>query len=126
MRLLLDTHAFVWMALAPERLSARAAAAVSDRENEILLSAASIYEIEFKRDRDPGLRNLPHDLVAAATDQDLRWLSISPLHARAAGRLPRLHGDPFDRVLIAQAVQEGAQLVTLDGRIAAYDVPILW
>ena len=126
MKLLLDTHAFVWAAVEPDRLSARVTALLTDRRNAVLVSAASAYEIEYKRLRDAALTRMPLDLLAAVEAMDFAWLAMSPDHAVAAGRLPRLHGDPFDRILMAQAQAEGAALVTLDSQLPAYGVSIVW
>ena len=126
MKLLLDTHAVVWWLCSPARLSTAALTALSDGKNEILVSAASGYEIEIKRDRDETLRNVPESLKAAVVEQGFVWLSISAEHAIAAALLPMHHRDPWDRILIAQALEEGAQLVSCDARMEAYGVPILW
>ena len=126
MKLLLDTHAIVWWLAAPAKLSTLALAAISDEDNDILVSAACGYEIEIKRDRDETLRNVPEPLRAAVVEQGFGWLPISAEQAIAAARLPLHHRDPWDRILIAQAFEEGAQLVSCDARMAAYGVPILW
>lgn len=126
MKLLLDTHAFIWAAIEPARLSTRVTTLLLDRRHTLLLSAASAYEIAFKRDRDAVLARLPLDLDAAAEAMDLTWLPITARHAGAAGRLPRLHGDPFDRILVAQALDEQASLVTMDARLPAYGAATVW
>ena len=126
MRILLDTHALIWAAIEPHRLSARVRDILEDRGNEILVSAVSGYEIELKRDREPGLRSVPDDLERAVIARDFGWLSVSAAHAIAAGRLPRLHGDPFERLLVAQATIERASLITVDARIAPYGAPTIW
>jgi PIN domain nuclease of toxin-antitoxin system len=126
MKLLLDTHAFIWTLAQSDRLSMRVAGLVRDRANTVLVSAACAYEIEFKRSRSPELALLPADLGAAVIVMDFDWLPITPTHATIAGRLPRLHGDPFDRLLVAQALQEQATLVTRDPLIAPYGAPVVW
>lgn len=125
-KLLLDTHVIIWAAVEPDRLSVRARDAVSDPDNDLMLSAASAYEIEYKRERDDALRNIPPDLRTAFAAYGLTWLDVTAEHAAAAGRLPRHHGDPFDRLLIAQAVAEGAFLVSADRRFPAYGVAMIW
>ena len=110
----------------PMRLSRRARLALEAPENELLLSAATAYEIEYKRDREPALGRMPADLERALTGQGFVWLPVTPAHAGAAGRLPRHHGDPFDRILIAQAVAEGAALVSADQRIPTYGAEVVW
>ena len=126
MKLILDTHAFIWAAIEPGRLSARVADLLMDRSNTVLVSAASAYEIEFKRSRDEQLMGLPLNLRIAVEMMDFAWLPVGPDHAIAAGRLPRLHGDPFDRILVAQALSEHAALVTLDSRLPPYGATTLW
>jgi PIN domain nuclease of toxin-antitoxin system len=124
--LLLDTHAFVWAIAATRLLSARATALMMDGDNKVLVSAVSAYEIEYKRRRDPLLSALPADLDEAVAAQGFEWLALHPRHAVAAGRLPRLHGDPFDRMLAAQALSEGATLLTRDPLLAANGPVVAW
>lgn len=126
MRLLLDTHALVRSSLAPDTLPPRVVEALFDIDNEILVSAASAYEIEYKRPRDAELQRLPTDLHTVIEAQRFAWLSVSWEDARDAGLLPPHHRDPFDRLLIAQAGRQGAILVTADRRIPAYGYPTLW
>ncbi len=126
MKLLLDTHAFIWAVAASRRLSGKARDLLSDRQNQVLVSSASAYEIEFKRPRSAELAGLPADLDEAVRGLDFEWLSISHDHAMAAGRLPRLHGDPFDRIIVAQALLEQATVVTCDGLLGPYGAPVIW
>jgi PIN domain nuclease of toxin-antitoxin system len=126
MRLLLDTHAFVWAMAQSRLLSPRAAALMEDGANIVWVSVASAYEIEFKRSRDPVLSALPADLDEAVRLLGFEWLSLHPAHAVSAGRLPRLHGDPFDRMLAAQALVENATLLTRDPLVAAYGPVVAW
>jgi PIN domain nuclease of toxin-antitoxin system len=126
MILLLDSHALVWSAVDPGRLSARAMNAITDRSNQVLVSAVTAYELEFKRARDPLLSILPANLDEAVSGQAFEWLSLTPDQASQAGRLPRHHGDPFDRLIIAQAFAEGAAVVTADRWFAAYGVATVW
>lgn len=108
------------------RLSNTASDAIGDYANEILVSPASVYELEYKRPGDGELAKLPGDLVTAAIRIGFRWLPISAAHANLAAQLPRLHKDPWDRILVAQAIVEGASLVTMDRALSAYDVTVLW
>ena len=126
MNLLLDTHAFVWAIARSRLLSKRAASLIEDTGNLVLVSAVSAYEIEFKRPRDPGLAALPADLDEAVRLQGFEWLPLSPAHAVAAGRLPRLSGDPFDRLLAAQALIENATILTRDPLVRAYGPVSAW
>lgn len=125
MKLLVDTHVLVWAALDPGRLSERAMALLRDRDNPLLVSVVSAYEIEQKRSRDVVLSRLPEPGVVLA-GLDMEWLALSASHAALAGRLPRLHGDPFDRLIVAQAILENATILTRDAVIPTYGVPVLW
>jgi PIN domain nuclease of toxin-antitoxin system len=122
-RLLLDTHVLLWWLADDRQLSAAAAAAIDDGRNAALVSAASIWEIEIKRAK--GALSAPDDIVEQVEGARFDLLPISAAHARDAGRLPRHHDDPFDRMLVAQAAAEDATLVTSDGAVAGYGVPVL-
>jgi PIN domain nuclease of toxin-antitoxin system len=124
--LLLDTHAIVWWLCSPQALSREAFAAISDKDNEVLVSAACGYEIEIKRDRDDTLRRVPEGLHDAVVKQGFLWLPIGADQAIDAARLPLHHRDPWDRILVAQADDQDAALVTCDARIGVYGVPTLW
>jgi PIN domain nuclease of toxin-antitoxin system len=126
MKLLIDTHVLIWTLAKTRKRSRRAAKLLADGSNEVLVSAGSAYEIEFKRGRNVELNQLPADLRDAASEMGFSWLPISSEHAVMAGRLPRLHGDPFDRIIIAQALVENATVLSCDGLIAPYGVPVLW
>jgi PIN domain nuclease of toxin-antitoxin system len=120
-RLLLDTHVFLWATADPGRLAARMRQAVTAPENTILVSAASVWEIAIKRAL--GRLDFPlEDLDAILARAGFEPLPIDAGHAVAAGGLPRHHADPFDRMLIAQCRVEGLTLVSEDAAIAAYDV----
>jgi PIN domain nuclease of toxin-antitoxin system len=123
MRLLLDSHVVVWWALFPGRLRSEARNAIIAPENEVLLSAASIWELGLKIAR--GKLRLPPDYAARLLAHGFGELAVSIAHADRATTLPPLHGDPFDRLLIAQALEEGLVLVTGDQAIIRYDVPTL-
>ncbi len=123
MRLLLDSHVVVWWALYPGRLRAPTRDLLIAPENEIFLSAASVWELGLKIARQK-LR-LPADYTARLMADGFDELPVSIAHADRAMTLPLLHGDPFDRLLIAQALQEGLVLVTSDREIVRYDVPTL-
>lgn len=116
------------MVAEPERLSAEAATLLQDGSNELLLSAASSFEIALKHTL--GKLRLPAPPRRYVPDQIART-GVAPLviehsHALAVAELPPHHRDPFDRLLIAQAQLEGLTIVTVDHRIGDYDVPIRW
>lgn len=125
MRLLLDSHAYLWwLADAPE-LSAPARAAIIDPANIVVVSAATIWEIEIKR----ALGRLDAgnaDLIAEIEANRFVELAVRAKHATAAARLPRHHDDPFHRMLVAQSQVEGLVCVTRDPAFEAYGVPRLW
>lgn len=122
MRLLLDTHVLLW-ALAGRRLSREAKAAIEDPSNAVLVSAATLWELTIKASL--GRLTMPDDLAAVLADEDIEVLAITGAHAFAVGKLPALHRDPFDRLLVAQARAEHLVLVTRDEQLARYDVDVL-
>lgn len=124
MKLLLDTHAFIWMAADPERLSARAVAAVRDAGNDVYLSAVSGWEVAIKRAR--GRLRFPPIDSEMVTAMRVTELPVALRHAAAVSRLPDHHRDPFDRMLIAQAVADDLVIVTSDRAFGAYDVITWW
>jgi len=124
--LILDGHVLVWAATARARLSSGAIRALADRANRVFVSVVTAYELEFKRSRDPLLSALPANLDEAVTGQSFEWLALSAAHAALAGRLPRHHGDPFDRLIIAQAFELGAAVVGADRAFPPYGVPMIW
>ncbi|ATQ44315.1 type II toxin-antitoxin system VapC family toxin [Caulobacter mirabilis] len=126
MKLLLDTHVLVRSAIASRALPMRVLDALRDPANQVLVSAASAYEIEYKRPRDPELQRLPSDLAIVVDRQQFTWLDISWEDARDAGLLPRHHRDPFDRLLVAQAQRHGATLVSADRTLPSLGVSTFW
>ena len=122
MRLLLDTHALLWW-LADEGLTTQARDAIADPANLVAVSAASAWEISIKKAL--GKLAAPDDLEQQVQEGGFSPLPISIAHALAAGQLARHHEDPFDRMLIAQALAEGLTIVTRDKRFNDYGVPLL-
>jgi PIN domain nuclease of toxin-antitoxin system len=127
-RLLLDTHAFLWWLAGDEALSAAARAAIADEGNVVLVSAASAWEITTKHrlGKLPGVTAIIADLDGAIRDQGFAALPISVQHAQLGGALPGPHRDPFDRILIAQAIVDGLLLVSNERVFDAYGVGRLW
>jgi PIN domain nuclease of toxin-antitoxin system len=121
MRLLLDTHVVLWWLSDHETLSDEIKDMI-DTEVDVFVSAATIWEVGIKQ---AAGKLGPADLPEKILDCELRELPITATHALTAARLPAIHRDPFDRVLIAQARCEGLTLVTRDPAIQKYEVPIL-
>ena len=128
MRLLLDTHALLWWLAGDAGLSARAREAVGDEGNEVFVSAASAWELATKHrtGRLPGIDAVMRDLEGALRGQGFLALPISIRHGQVAGALPGPHRDPFDRMLIAQAMLEDFWLVSNETLFDAYGVRRLW
>jgi PIN domain nuclease of toxin-antitoxin system len=122
-RLLLDSHVVVWWSAFPGRLRAEARDAIQAPANEVFLSAASTWELGLKIAR--GKLRLPAGYAEQLLARGFDELVVSIAHTDRAAALPPLHGDPFDRLLIAQALAEGLVLVTADTEIMRYDVPTL-
>ena len=125
MRLLLDTHLLIWAAMFPERLSEAARVLISDPRNSLVFSAASIWEAAIKSalGRD-HFRVDPRLLHRGLLDNGYTELPITSRHAVTTDSLPRVHKDPFDRLLLAQAISEGIVLLTADAQLARYPGPV--
>jgi PIN domain nuclease of toxin-antitoxin system len=124
-RLLLDTHALLWWLIDDPQLSPAARAAVASLENEVFVSACSGYEIAYKQNlgRFP---TFPESLLDRVGRERIETLPISLEHAVAAAALPGPHRDPWDRIMMAQALAEHCHMVTVDKVFAEYNVPVLW
>jgi len=121
MRILLDTHILIWAITTPERLEPPARAAILDAENEILFSAASIWEIAIKAAlRRADFVARPEIVTQEALDIGFVELPVRATTAARVADLPLLHRDPFDRLLIAQAIEEPAVLYTADDVLTGY------
>ena len=123
MRLLLDTHAFLWWIDGGRTLETEARAAIADGGSDVAVSAASAWEISIKRAL--GKLRLDADVGDQLRRNRFRPLPITVENALAAGALPRHHDDPFDRMLVAQALAEGLMIVTRDPRFEPYGVAVL-
>ncbi|HEX9671647.1 MAG TPA: type II toxin-antitoxin system VapC family toxin [Thermoanaerobaculia bacterium] len=128
MRVLLDTQVWLWMQMAPRRLSAETRELLLDPANDLLLSAASAWEIALKYAlRKLPLPEPPSDYVPSRMRASgTTALPIHHAHVLWTANLPPHHRDPFDRLLVAQAQLEGLPLLTADRQLAAYDVEVLW
>lgn len=121
MNLLLDTHLLLWAAAEPDRLPVVAAALIEDETNVLAFSAASLWEVAIKAGL--GRADFTADagvLRRGLVDNGYRELAVTAAHACAVASLPPLHRDPFDRMLVAQALVEGMTLVTADASLRGY------
>ena len=128
MRLLLDTHALLWWWADDLRLSQAARAAIADEANEVLVSAASAWEIATKQrlGKLPPLPQQGGDFAALVAAEGFSSLAVTHTHAWRAGAWAIEHRDPFDRLLAAQSALEQLMLVTRDPAFAAFDTRTLW
>ena len=128
MKALLDTHTFLWWNLNDPQLSETAREFISDGRNEVFLSAASVWEIAIKYGRARlELPEFPEKYVAQRISQHrFSSLPIQVSHAARVYRLPDIHTDPFDRLLIVQSQLEEMPLLTADLQIAQYEVNVIW
>ena len=128
MRLLLDTHAFLWFVIGDTRLSGKARALIEDESNEKFFSIASLWEIAIKVSIGRLTLSAPFDDVfpAQLVKNGIDLLGITVAHTSAVTSLPYHHRDPFDRLLIAQASREQMQIVSIDEFLDAYPIVRLW
>ena len=129
MRLLLDTHAFLWWVFADPKLSRAARTAISDEaQNSIFVSAASAWEIttKYRVGKLPDARVVAEDVSGTIAAEGFNPLAVSVLHAERAGSLAGQHRDPFDRMLIAQAISEHLVFLSNERTFEAYGVKRLW
>jgi PIN domain nuclease of toxin-antitoxin system len=122
--LLLDSHALLWWESDDPRLRVETRRRIEDPDVRVRFSAASVWELGIKHAKRK--LTLPTGFLEALTADGFLELPVSSDHALMAAALPPHHGDPFDRMLIAQAQSEGLTVVTRDERFAAYGVPVLW
>ena len=127
MRVLLDTHALLWWLAGDSNLSIDARHAIADPANEIFVSAASAWEVatKFRIGKLPGAGPLGVDFAREVRQQGFVALAISLEHAQVAGALVGDHRDPFDRMLIAQAIRRGVAVLTAHDTFGAYDVAVI-
>ncbi|HYD05324.1 MAG TPA: type II toxin-antitoxin system VapC family toxin [Reyranella sp.] len=127
-RLLLDTHAFLWWLAGHRSMSRPARAAIEDDKAEVLVSAASAWEIttKYRLGKLPEAALVARDVLAAIESQRFVALPVSVKHAQLAGSLAGPHADPFDRMLMAQAMLDELTLVSNERRFDAYGLKRLW
>lgn len=128
MRVLLDTHVLLWWLSGNEALSLPARSAIADAENETLVSAASTWEIaiKFKQGKLPTAASFISDLEGTIIRHGFSAIPISVFHGQQAGALPLHHKDPFDRMLIAQALAQSLTLISNERVFDRYGVARLW
>ncbi len=128
MRYLLDTHAFIWWAGEPAHLSSLALSLCHDPTHTLLLSVASVWEMQIKSQLGKLHLALPLSEIVESQQQTnrLEILAISLTHIWSLAKLPEHHKDPFDRLLISQAITEGLTLISHDSDIARYPVQVAW
>jgi PIN domain nuclease of toxin-antitoxin system len=124
MQVLLDSHVFLWWDARDARLAEDARRVVGDPENRVLFSAASVWEIALKRAL--GKLEFEGNLTRAIVANGFEELPITALHAERAAALPDHHRDPFDRMLVAQALCESCVLMTRDRAFTPYGIPCFW
>jgi PIN domain nuclease of toxin-antitoxin system len=124
LKLILDTHAALWWLSGDERFGSVAEEHISDTTNQVLLSAAVVWEVAIKRSL--GKLEAPADLAPTLLGAGAQALPVALDHAAAVEQLPWHHRDPFDRLLVAQATVERAALVSADDALSAYRVRVIW
>lgn len=124
MRLLLDTHAAIWLLEQPAKVSERAIDYFADESNDVLLSAVVVWETAVKRAL--GKLEAPGDMVDQMASAGVRMLPITLEHAAGVEHLEHHHRDPFDRLLVAQAQAEQAAILSADGALRRYGVEVIW
>jgi len=128
MKVLLDTHAFLWLVTGDDRLSEKARQTFLNPKNSLFFSTASFWEICIKKSL--GKISLKNEWVETVQDEmeinAIRWLPIEMPHCAEVTKLPFHHRDPFDRMLIAQVITENMQLLSRDNRLSAYAIERIW
>ncbi len=123
MRFLLDTHILLWWLGDEQKLSPQIRAVISNPENVIFVSAATVWEMSIKKSL--GKLSMPNNLLEKLKDNNFQVLDITAEHGLRVTDLPLHHKDPFDRMLIAQSMIEGLTIITLDTKFPLYDIPLL-
>ena len=128
MKLLIDSHAIVWWMTDDPRLSPAARQALGSPQHERFLSLASLWELSLKvsAGRLQGIGSTIVNLREASSKQSIQMLPITFEHIVRVENLPRHHADPFDRLLVAQALEEGLTILTADRALSRYPAPVVW
>jgi PIN domain nuclease of toxin-antitoxin system len=123
-KVLLDTNALLWWRSGSSRLPTRVSDEISDPDNNIVVSIASLWEIAIKRGL--GKLRFPENFDEVMAEEEFDLLTITYAHLRMLGGLPQHHRDPFDRMMVAQALAEGIPIATSDRVFTSYGVQIVW
>ena len=124
---LLDTAPFLWAVTSPEKLSARVRKLIDNRKNPIVVSVASLWEVVVKAQKGMlPIDDPPRWLDAALASLEVDVLPLKAAHVYTVGELPMIHRDTFDRLLLAQAANEGWSLISSDATVRQYPVPTIW
>ncbi len=128
MKLLLDTHTFIWWDSVPNKLSTEVLSLFQDQANEMILSVASIWEMQIKLQLGKLQLNSPlREIITTQQEtNNIKILDVSLVHILALEELPTPHKDPFDRLLVAQTIAEDAILVSRDKMFKQYPIKLLW
>jgi PIN domain nuclease of toxin-antitoxin system len=128
MKVLLDTHTLIWAALSVRSLSRRATTVIANRSNDIVVSAASAWEIATKvrLGKFEEARPFERDFLAKVDEAGYSLLAITTEHALRAGRLAGDHGDPFDRIIAAQALAEDIPIISIDPKLDSFGITRIW
>lgn len=126
--ILLDTHALLWFDQEPDRFTPKVRKALRSKATTIFVSPVSVYELQRKLaiGKLPQAASLVQNIERRIVDYDFRFLPVTARHALLAARLKWDHRDPFDRLLVAQAMEERCTIVTTDHRFSDVDVQVLW
>ena len=128
MKLLLDTHSFLWLVTSDLQLSANALTLIADVNNEVLLSPASYWEVAIKVSIGKYPLSVPFEtfFTSALTANNIQILAVEIRHAAVLSALPMHHKDPFDRMIVAQALSESIPVVSIDAGLDPYGITRLW
>ena len=126
MKLLLDTHALIWWIIDSPKISQAARTVIAEPRNAVFASVVSGYEIAYKQRLGKLPADIPADLPSALRDARIRTQQLTLDHAIAAGQLPGPHRDPWDRLIMAQAIAGGLTVVTVDAVFRDYGIPVCW
>ena len=128
MKYLLDTHAFLWFVSEDNRLSSKAQSIIKNSQNEVYFSAVSAWEISIKiiLGRLTIEEDLEPFIIKQLAENNFSTLSITIFHSIYTSKLPNIHKDPFDRMIVAQAQVEDLSIISKDKNIKKYSVPVVW